>query len=221
MSTRRPKIADIDLIDDEGRHHVPKRDIAELAERILDLFLGIGRSYVPRPINVRKKDLVYFYKAALLCMERKQTPEQFVVQQLEGMASIGTFWPRGIATHRFERTIDAEQQWIASKIAHYRSQLAIFLELASLYGPITTINDRTVDFTPLFKCVMAHHYKAVELEEKYRAAALVELQAVPIAAEVFGTMIEFLRGIQHGPLLHTAGADAAVTLDRDIGSQEP
>ena len=185
-------IADIDLIDDEGMHHVPDPLQAALAEEILDWFVKLRPQYVPGRVTIPKKSLPHFYRAAEICSQRGQTPALYVRQQLDGMAVVGTFWPTAIANENIAEEAGTADAANIYSVLRYKAQLDLFHSRVRLYGPILAIRDKGNPFTPLLRCVLAHEYGLTEVVDDYRDAALVELDSIPMATQVFENRIDFL-----------------------------
>jgi hypothetical protein len=182
----------LDVVDADGSHHVADRETAELAFRILRQYEAMRPIYVPGIARVSKTHYPVFYRAAELCKRRGMTAEAFVKTQLEGMAMLGTFWPSAIASEKFERTLTDHNRSGVRSARHYLSQLHIFAERSRLDGPHLVLADDTIQFTPLFRAVMAAKYDLDDIVEANRTAALRELEGVPLAKEIFKGMLEFL-----------------------------
>lgn len=186
------RLDSIELVDEDGRFHVPLPKFVELGERILDLFMELRSRYTHGKTRVSKKAYVQFYKAAILCEEQGLAPEQFVEQQLNGMARIGKFWPSAIASPKFAALApDPNILWVRM-IRHYKSQLKMFSDRSMIYGPRLTLEDGTNQFTPLFRAVMANEYGFHDIVREHFGAAQHELVTVPVAREVFGNLVGFL-----------------------------
>lgn len=180
----------LDITDDEGRRRVPRPEIVQLAIAILDAFKELRPLYTPGNPRVGKRDYPHFYKAGELCDEMKMTPVAFTKMQLEGMAQTGKFYARGVSsvTHASLGVPDHHMSRVRS-VRLYKSMLQLYEVHAKIYGPRDTIEDHTLQFTPLFRAVMAAKCGFQDLLDSYLHEARLELAGVPVAREVFDGML--------------------------------
>jgi len=187
------RIDHIEIIDSQGRHHIPDPELVELAEELMNLFVELRKTYVSGTARIAKKDYVKFYKAARLCRLREQSPGEFVKAQLDGMAVLGKFWPALIASEKISGSIRTYQVSDTHSARRYKSQLICFQRWAKIYGYRETLEDQTVHLTPLFRAVMANKLGFPEIVKRYRDGAIMELKATPVANEAFAGELEFLQ----------------------------
>ncbi len=178
----------LDLVDERGRFCVPEPELVELAERILELYRQLRPNYAPGKVTVPKKALKQFYLAAKLCRRRRQTPEEFVTGQLEGMAQEGSFWPNAIACEKYGKTSQDHNILYVQTVRHYKSQLDTFKKCSSIYGPRLTLLDKVNQFTPLVRYWLAMKHGFEDIAAEYRESAKLEYQAKPAARDAFGDM---------------------------------
>lgn len=193
----------LDIVDQDGLHHVPDPELVELGEEILRLFCELRPRYVPGRVYVRKDHLIKFYHAAELCRERGQTAAQFVKSQLEGMAQVGRYWPSAIASPAFAAYQTDHNMSYGRYVRYYKSQLNVFEERAILYGARATLTDPTVQFSPLFRYVIAGFYGLEDIKADARDAAMIELDGAPAARDLFADLLRNAhakRDVQDGAL---------------------
>jgi len=176
----------VDFKDERGRHTVPKPAVVALAQTIFDCFITAYPNYVGGAAPVSKKHAIAFYKAALLCLRRKEDPQVFVVKQLRGMAAIGKFFPKLIYSEKVIEACNDGNDVKLDIIRHYKAQLALFDSRCKLYGPLNALTDEANGFSPLFRYIAAREYGMKALAQSFAAAALLELKTTPSAREVFG-----------------------------------
>lgn len=184
----------LDVIDEEGRRRVPRPDVIDLAITILDLYKkGVDRFVHGRPPFVGKKHYKHFYRAGEMCKEMQMSPATFTRMQLEGMARTGKFWPSAIASGVHAELSGTSNSSISVQFTRlYRSMLTLYEQHSRLYGVYQTLSDASIQFTPLFRAALAKSYGFDDIVEKYIDAAREELEAVPVAREVFANLgLEF------------------------------
>lgn len=181
----------IDLVDEKGRYCVPDPELVSLGEQIIDCYKLLRPSYTPGRVSIPKKAYVKFYQAAKLCRRRRQTAEEFVKGQLDGMAQEGNFWPTAIACEKYGQTASDHNMSYVKKVRHYKSQLDLFNRCSSIYGARSTIADRVAQFSPLFRYYVAMKSGFEDIAEEYRDAAALEYRANPSARDVFGDIGSF------------------------------
>jgi len=176
----------LDTIQDEqGRHHVPDPKLKQLGGVIFDLYVQQVSSIRGYPVKVNPKEHIYFYRAAQLCLERGQTPDEFVRVQIEGMASIGKYWPRAIGCAAFMTESRSPERLRERDLYFYQSQLHLFKARVDLYGPKLALEDPANMFSPLFRAAMAYKYGFMEIFEQYKKEAGTEFRASETAREAF------------------------------------
>ena len=183
----------IDIFDEEGRYRVPDPELIKLAETILDLFKQMRPQYAPGVVRVGKKNLIHFYRAGMVCRGAAMPPEAFVKHQLEGMLRVGKFWASAIASSVVMGAVSTHHISDEYVITHYKSQLVLFLNHSKIYGPRATLEHDGNQFSPLFRCALAHQYGFSDIVERYCDAARSELNAKPLAKEILGNSIGFMQ----------------------------
>lgn len=180
-------IRTLDIIDRHGHHHVADPDIADLAWQLVKAYEVLRPTFGGRGARgkVSAKTYKHFYKAAQKCRLQGLTAEQFVKQQLEGMAKVGTIYPSAIACGKFVQSHDEHQMLCLQLGRHYKSQLNCLNDLGSIYGYREILSDLSVQLTPLFRTAFAFKLGYPEIVRKFRDEALIELRANPIAHKAF------------------------------------
>lgn len=182
----RKALETLELKDDRGRHISAKPGMMDLAQQICEHFIAAYPQYVGGEAPIAKRHAVAFYKAAVLCHNRKEDPKVFVIKQLRGMAVIGKFYPRLIYSEVVTDAGDDGSDVKLDIIRHYKAQLALFDSRCKLYGPLNALTDEANDFSPLFRYVVANEYGIKALADTLVEAARKELLHTPSAGEVFG-----------------------------------
>lgn len=187
---------EIEVRDEQGRHGVLDPDLEALAHQILVEFESQRSAMAPpgkQFAKVGQKYALYFYRAAELCQELGLSAPEFVTVQVERMSTTGHFWPNAIANKEaFEQEQVNKHQRRLSAVRSYAAQLDLFKAREKLYGPKLALKDAANDFSPLFRCVMSRRHGVREVEEAYALQAVLELEAQPVAGEVFAGEVEFL-----------------------------
>lgn len=179
------------IIDEKGQYHVPKPQLIKLAEQILELFIQRRPNYVPGHVRVPRQTLIQFYWAAQKCYDQGISAEVYIDRQLERMARIGQFWPQAIAAEL--SAYDSDRKDPLYGIHFYRTQINLFVERGKIFGECVAISDTNNDFSPLFRCVMANKLGLSDVVNRFYLDAKFELAALPIASEIFGESVDFLR----------------------------
>ncbi len=169
----------LDLIDAQGRYRVPDPEVLKLADAILEAFIVMRQQYIPGRVTVPRKAHPQFYEAARLCRQQRLTAEQFVAQQLRGMAVTGSFYPMGIA-----KQYDHNLLGVAS-IEQYKAQLAIYSAQSRILTPRLLLEDDRGPLTPLFRLAMAYEIGHHDLVALLRDRARLEFLATKGTAELF------------------------------------
>lgn len=188
---------DLDTRDDQGRFHVPDPELIETARAVAREFYAQAQALAekndkqyPRPSN---KYAVHFYRAAELCRELALTPVEYVAIQLGYMAENGAIWPNGIANKApFDQERNTRENRNLVALRRYGAQLDLFSARSKLYGPRLALKDPANDFSPLFRCVMARRNGLDDIQDRYIAEAVLELEATPVASELFDGELEFI-----------------------------
>jgi len=208
----------VELFDEEGRFRVLDSEVAQLGEEIYRRYVELRPMYAPGRVTVPRKQYVKFYHAALLCKKQQLNATQFVKQQLEGMSKTGNFWPSAIANPDYADSAEDLHVVALRQATHYKSQLHCFEEWAMIYGPHAALEDCTLQLTPLFRTVMANHYGFSDIVDEYTDAALLELEAVPIAREALAGHLGFLDGrrLQSRSHQHSSRSDDSQPSDTGV-----
>jgi hypothetical protein len=185
-------LKDLEIYDDDGHYHVADPELCDIGSKILIAYYSQAPAYTGRQVRVSKKDHIFFYRAAEYCKELGETPEVFVRRQLEGMALTSTFYPRAIGSKTLRKVADSSSDTRSVAIGRYRAQLELFTRLVMIYGPTLLLEDGCTQFSPLFRCVMAHSYKLESIVSRCIDHAIAELQANPVAQDVFADSLGFI-----------------------------
>ena len=181
------KLAAMQLTDDRGCRHVADPQVVDTAVSLIDLFEQLtGKS-------ATKASLKHFYAAAQRCIDEGRSPEDFVRQQVRGMQNAGTVWPTCI-NKEYATGDEAAAQLSLRHIRAYESMLQTLEDRCRLYGPREVLEDPTVQFSPLFRAVMANAHQLKDLADRYRADAINERLSRPEADQLFGDLLRFLDG---------------------------
>ncbi len=207
---RRDPFEDLEIVDDRGRFRVPDPELLALARRICSVFVDVRPEYTPGKVTIPKKAYNKFYQAAELCKKQGLSPERFVRQQLEGMARTGNFWPAAIANSSYVPDAQALRLVDMRTIYHYKSQLICYARWSKIHGQRETLCDDTLQLTPLFRAVTAGMLGFEDILAKYREEALQELEARPLAREIFAEGLEHLN-VHIGAHRHPTRADDTFT----------
>lgn len=175
------------ITDSDGNYHVADPATCRVASRLYELWPRLLRVYMPRDMKIASRDAIAFYRAAVLCMERKLTPEAYLSQILVGMSKTGCFYTRLISSPKVldlghEDPKVRRKRWLDL----YSSQLQLYETRYPIFGHRDLLLDDTVPFTPLFRCVMSTVSGVMnDVFPRYLDAARIELQAVDVAKEIF------------------------------------
>lgn len=174
---------------ERGRVHVPDPEVMATAQRILALYIEERGKLTPGLVTVGKAAIPSFYKAAVLCRERKLEPEQYVRQILHGMSTTGQYWPSAVASVKL---LDAAAKVGSSSIdlGRYKASLAAWSALSKTLGPEMAIRDPQSPFSPLFRMLLALEYDLPDVAAEQREPALFELRSCEIARDVFAELLE-------------------------------
>lgn len=188
------KLADLSIVGRDGLIHVADPEVAALGNKILELFIKMRPTYHRSPMGVSSKFYKNFYKAAELCLLEEKTAEEFVKDRLQRMAILGKFWASLISSENLPKMEeDHNISWVRS-FHHYKQQLDLYGKLSTIYGSRAVLEDETMQFTPLFRALMALENDFGDLVARYRAPALMELESNPTAKSLFSELAESLHG---------------------------
>lgn len=182
----------LELVDARGAHHVPDAEVLKLANDIAEAFVTMRPQYIPGHVSIPRKSHIKFYEAARLCRQQRLTAEQFVAQQLKGMALLGgLFYPMGIAKQYESESAHNGRCVGATEI--YKSQLVIYKARSSILTPRLLLEDDRGPFTPLFRLAMAYELDYQDLVTQLRPVARLEFLATPGSETIF----PHLKGMMH------------------------
>lgn len=185
----------LEIIDDDGSYHVPDLEVCKVAQELKNLWEPVTGLYFRFRIPAGPKSNILFYRAAELIIANKMTPAEYLRILVEGMARTGIISIKALQIPKVYAEGSGIIKYAASRwIANYKAQAELFEVRYRLYGPIPLLADDTVEFTPLFRCVMAYVCGDLALSMKFKNDAKMELEMVPIARDVFNDQLpEFLR----------------------------
>ncbi len=187
------RFKNLELIDEDGHYHVPDSELVQIASDLLEAFNKAYPRFIrDKRIMVSNKNLIYFYKAAELARELKETPSQYVEIQLRAMSEYQLFYVTAFANRDMHIKANTNNVTI-DHVRFYKAQLELFKERVLLYGPRSAIMDESNQFTPLFRCIMANIHGFNDLVNIHKKLAIDELASRPIAQSAFGDLLTFLK----------------------------
>ncbi len=168
----------------DGRFIAITPEIEALAKGIQVAFLDAREQFVPGARGRGKRD--DYIKAALLCKELGETPDEFVQRQMPWMAERNVWYASTLSSVKAVETRQAKAaELIDDSLSWYQSQLHTMQARLEIFKPRDILEDPTSSFSPLFRCVMALRFGEQDIVEGFRKDALLELAANPIARELF------------------------------------
>lgn len=202
------KLEDLSIVDDKGRYRTPNPVLVDLARQIYKHYSGRISELASRAGRVATKPssrhALHFYRAAELCQELDLSAAEYTDIQIRHMASVGSYWPNAIASRvPFEDADNDRKSRDLVALRRYQAQLDLLSVRAKLYGPKLALKDPANDFTPLFRCAMSRRHGFEDVERRYLSQALIELEANPVAKELFPEEVAFLDGTKRA---FTAGS---------------
>ncbi len=178
-------------VNDDGEFIAITPEIEAMAKEIRAVFLEARARLAPKARG--GMDMNPYIKAALLCSELKAEPREFTMRQVQEMVAMNVWYPSGLASRKVEYASEKKKESKALVgIASYRSQLAVFELRLKLFTPRQTLEDPVSEFSPLFTCMMAMRFGLPDIFERFRRSARLELDAIPVAREIFGKEVDVL-----------------------------
>lgn len=191
MRDLRTELEHVELRDESGRIHVASPFFIDLALEIYELYKLHYQRLTGYPARIGRASVKRFYSAAVLCHEKKLSPEEFVTYQFKTMTAVGVYQPTLLDSRDSLERAQAMSHVKLDELGRYRANLELYVARAKLYGPELAIRDSTNDFSALFRAVMAHRLGLTDVVAKYYSAALDEYRATQVSKELFAGELGF------------------------------
>lgn len=175
---------------DDGRYRVVPVEEVELVKKLKETFRQMRARYTGDSRACSARSDRWFFKAAQICMETGESPEDFVVRQIDEAISVGApLYPQVLCSNKLHlrRELSQERDRRES-LAWYRSQLDLFHSRTTILSSVPIVQillDPHVSLSPLFRYCMAKKLGLGPVAECYREDARIELRLHPVAAELF------------------------------------
>lgn len=176
----------IDVVDREGRHHVPEPDLVKLAVDIYMCYRSVCMRVFGWYQKLTRKTAPHVYRAAELCKSLCLSPEAFVSHQLFSTVRVERPWLRLLASKRVESSASGiELRKHTQDIFEYKAQLRWFEEMSKIYDPKALITDHSNSLTPLMRYCLAVKLHVPDVAAQYRRMACLEYRSSTVARMLF------------------------------------
>lgn len=184
---------DLDIVDDDGRHHVADPELCKIAVEIEKAWAALVTTYSPTASGmVRSTYRQQVYKAAKLCKRLGQDPLVFVRVQLEGMMCNGwkskALSPKDLAREKWVADpFYSKASMDAKTTRELESEVEVVHARAGVLGLVNVIRDPSTPISALTRVVLAWESdpKLLDIVRHYLRQAKLDYNNSPVAQSFF------------------------------------